>query len=117
MSKSAIDQLVRIEVLPDPVIQGRSGVKDGRPWTIPSKQVCAIWQDEPFPTRFEVVVPESGPYRPGFYFLAGKPLAVAAVNNRVVIRFDDREAALIPFEAVAAALSPAPQEQPKSKAA
>ena len=105
MNKTAVDRLVRIEVLAEPVIPGRSGVKDGRPWTIPTKQSCAIWQDEPFPTRLEVVVPDTGPYKPGFYLLAGKPLGVSAVNNRVVVSFDDRAVALIPVAEVAAALA------------
>ena len=100
----AVQKLVRVEVLAEAIIEGRSGVKDGRAWVIPPKQACAIWQDELFPTRLEVPVPDSGPYKPGMYLLAGRPLKVAAANNRVVVSFDDRAVQLVPLEEAFASL-------------
>lgn len=117
-NSSILDRLVRVEVLDRPIIAGRSGVKNGNAWTIPPAQLCAIWQDGPFAVQVEVPVPESGPFKPGLYFLGGEPLVAGAVNDgggaaRIRIKFNDRAVDLVPVAEVAAALA----EPAKLKAA
>lgn len=97
---TGIDACVRLEVTDAPLIPGRSGVKDGKPWTIPTKQVAWLWQGDPYPTKIEIPSPESGPYRPGFYLLAGTPFKVGVTAGRVTIQFDDRAVSLVPVEAL-----------------
>lgn len=106
---SLLNKLVRVEVLNLPIVPARSGIKDGRPWSIPALQKCAIHTGGPFAVKLEIPAPETSPYRPGIYFLSGDCLTEAAVNvggnARLRVSFSDREVVLIPFEEVAAAFA------------
>jgi len=102
MSKlQSLDSVVRVEITDEPTIAGRSGVKDGKPWNIPTKQPAYLWQGDRYPTRLEFPVPESGPYKPGFYVLAGTPFKTGVVAGRIVVQFDDRAVLLVPVEVLA----------------
>lgn len=98
--ETPFDSAVRVEVSDEAVIPGRSGSNERGAWTIPAKQPCYLWQGDRYPIRMELAVPDTGPRKPGFYLLAGKPFKVASVRDRIVINFDDRGVELIPIEAV-----------------
>lgn len=100
-----LGRIVRVEITDKPIIPGRSGVKDNRPWTIPSKHPAWLWQDDQYPTSIEIPVPESGPYKPGLYLLAGVPLTAGVRRDRIVYQFDDRDLHLIAVEEVAKAVA------------
>lgn len=115
---SVIEKLVRVEVLDAPIVPARSGIKDGRAWTIPAMQQCAVFTSGRFPVMIEVPAPDASPYRPGLYLLSGECLTAAAVNDRggqarLRISFNDRAVQLIPLDQVAAALA----SEVKAKAA
>ncbi len=88
-----MSKIIFIEVAAKPVIPGKAGVssKNGQPYSIPAKQVCYCHQGEDYPTKFEVPVPDSGPYRPGRYLIAGEAFAPTERG----IRFDDRALLLV----------------------
>lgn len=85
--------IINIEISTKPIIAGRSGIstKNGQPYSIPSKQIAYIHQGDDYPSKLEVVVPDTGPYRPGRYLLAGE----AFVPTERGVRFDDRAVALV----------------------
>lgn len=100
-TETQFDSVVRVEVSAEPVIPGRSGSNERGAYTIPAKQTCYIWQGEPYPIKIDLAVPDTGPRKPGFYLLAGKPFKVASVRDRIVVNFDDRQVDLIPVESAA----------------
>ena len=100
MSDKAIDAIVRIELTDEPLIPGMSGVKDGRPWIIPTKMPAYLWQGDKYPTRIEIPVPEGGRPRPGVYLLAGSPFSVGVKGTRASLVFDERAIRLLPIEAL-----------------
>lgn len=102
MTETTLDAVVRVEITDEPIIPGRSGVKDGKPWSIPNKQPAYLWQGDRYPTRIEIPSPDKGPYRPGMYLLAGVPFKTGVVAGRVAVQFDDRGLTLVPVEALQA---------------
>lgn len=86
--------VVIVEITDEPIIQGRTGSKDGRQYTIPDKQAAYAHQGSPFPLPFSVPIPSnSSPYRPGMYMLGAHTFRAGQYGPIV----DDREMRLIPI--------------------
>lgn len=69
-----------VEITDEPVSPGRNWTdpKTGMIKPLPSTQRAYLWTGGTYPeANFDVEVPDSGPYRPGFYLLAGSSLRVS----------------------------------------
>jgi len=64
---------IKVEITAEPIEQGRSyqDKQTGFTKQTAAKQKAYLHAGLAYPTPFSVAVPEAGPYRPGFYLLAG----------------------------------------------
>lgn len=90
-----------VEISAEPVIAGRSGTNDRGAFTIPAKQNAYLHMGAVYPTKTEVIVPDTGPYRPGMYLLAGPMFKVGDYGRLSV---DDRAIQLVAVDDAIAAL-------------
>ena len=92
-----------IEVADDPVLTARNGtsIKTGQPYQIPAKQIVYFHGVGRYPVTGDVVIPDSGPYRPGFYLLAGPTFR----SGQYGVDFDERAALLMPLDQAMTALA------------
>lgn len=89
-------KVIFVEITPEPLIPGRTGTaqKTGQPYVIPPKQKAYFHNASHYPIGGEVAVQDAlGPYRPGFYLIAGPCLKAGQYG----VDFLDREVILVPI--------------------
>lgn len=108
--------LIYVEVADEPVITGRPYQDKSTGVTKPaiSKQHAYLHLGARYPVPFKTIVPESGPYRPGFYLLGGPVFKPGDYDG---LAFFDRALELVPIAEAAKALGTLAPAAPKLAAA
>lgn len=89
--------VINVEITDEPVSVGRPYQDKSTGMMRPaiSKQNAYLHSGKSYPVPFKVIVPDSGPYRPGRYLLAGDVFKPGEYDG---LKFFDRTLQLIPLE-------------------
>lgn len=113
---AAAAAVIYVEVSDEPIVAGRPFTDKQTGMTRPpiSKQNAYLHAGMRYPVPFKVIVPESGPYRPGCYLLAGETFKPGEWDG---LKFSDRNLELVPIADALAELGRVGGKPPLSAAA
>lgn len=105
--------IVTVEVTDDPIEPGRTYTDKatGMQKPLPARQTAFVWTGKRYPVEMKLDVPNTGPYRPGLYLIAGDVFAAGKYGR---VEFNDRGLQLV---SVTDAIVAFGGEAPKLKAA
>jgi hypothetical protein len=110
------EALIMVEITDEPIIPGRPFTDKSTGMTRPpiAKQAAYLHSGARYPTPFKIIVPETGPYRPGMYLLAGDAFKAGEWDG---LKFSDRNLQLVAAADVVAELQKLGGKAPLSAAA